>query len=176
MQWLFNRIKKGDGAPLITKVTSLSTLIMMNEYITKLKEKFKQMKEVDLPPALTRLKTMRLMIGISIITISVIAAILLKSVGILIGLIVGLYMLIAAIKTDYDYVNDTIKEYELVCISTSKRRYGTNVVLDIVFCDDNGATYKFNYGNKKGVFYENLRYKLYINQNNPEYIVAYQQL
>ena len=126
----------------------------MNEYITKLKEKFKQMKEIDLPPALTRLKTMRLMIGISIITISV----------------------IAAIKTDYDYVNDTIKEYELVCISTSKRRYGTNVVLDIVFCDDNGATYKFNYGNKKGVFYENLRYKLYINQNNPEYIVAYQQL
>ena len=176
MQWLFNRIKKGDGAPLITKVTSLSTLIMMNEYITKLKEKFKQMKEIDLPPALTRLKTMRLMIGISIITISVIAAILLKSVSILIGLIVGLYMLIAAIKTDYDYVNDTIKEYELVCISTSKRRYGTNVVLDIVFCDDNGATYKFNYGNKKGVFYENLRYKLYINQNNPEYIFAYQQL
>ena len=52
----------------------------MNEYITKLKEKFKQMKEIDLPPALTRLKTMRLMIGISIIIISVIAAILLNKI------------------------------------------------------------------------------------------------
>lgn len=135
-----------------------------------------KIKNTALPPALLQLKTKQLVVAIALALLCIIAAITLKNASCLIGLFFSTYMSFKAFKLDYDYANGKIIETELTCISVQEHKISINSMLNIIFCDDEGNTYKYRYENKKGIFYENLRYRLYTHETNKNYIIAYEQI
>lgn len=145
---------------------------MMSNLKEKLKEKVIAILNTQLPPALSILKFKRLLIGFIVIAFSVAAAIVLRNPSLLLGIVLALFMIIVAFKLNYDYALGHIQEHDFICISAIMKSKN----MDVTFKDKNKRTYVFNYICRNQVFYEDMRYLVYVNKSNGRNIIAYQEL
>lgn len=138
-------------------------------------------KAAELPYALAKLRNKRIFFSIFIILVSVALAILIKKPSALCGVAISLYFVFYALKTTYDYEMGRISEHVLFCINSNNSAKDKVVgkVLGgtkAVFMDKDGDTHTLFYpcNSKKDFFLENAEYIVYIHDNNPKTIIAYE--
>lgn len=141
--------------------------------INKLSKDIKNSFAVDLPAALKNLKAKRILAACIAIIASTAASIGFKTPSFLIGFIIAAYLIFIALKINYDMYKGYIIEKEGICVTSTARRSKT---VEIVFMDDTEKTFSLLYPSKNNPFVEAIKYKIYVSQNNPKLIIAYENI
>lgn len=143
----------------------------------KIKEKITKVIDMSLhtqlPVALARLRFQRIALSIIVLIITVMAAIVLKNIGVISFLIIAIVFALSGLKIGYDYAKGYIAEYSLICLTVTPKKSG---MFSIVFEDDNKETQVFLHISKKEEFLEDVRYRFYTSKSNPKLIIAYEQI
>lgn len=149
----------------------------MKEKIIELKSKLKDYWScyihTELPPALNKISFNRILISIVVVFACVLASIFTKNAGFLLGMIISLFLFWKTLALSYDYEHKVIKEYVYTCMAIKINRYTKQT--ELLFQDYEGNTHKYIYSNKRSSFFENIKYRLYISDNNPKVIIAYNE-
>ncbi|MDO5398875.1 MAG: hypothetical protein Q4G33_13200 [bacterium] len=142
------------------------------KYSEKIQNYFNEGKDVVLPPGLSKLLFSRVAVGCVILGVCIITSIITKSAGFMAGALIAVYMASIGFKLKYDYGNGLIEELTLTCISAVPARNGT----DVVFMADDDSTVQLSFPSKNKVFYENIKYKIYVHKSNSKMILTYEQI
>ncbi|MBQ7673705.1 MAG: hypothetical protein IJT36_04150 [Alphaproteobacteria bacterium] len=136
-------------------------------------------KNTKLPPALVQLRNKRIIFSVIVIMTSIAISIIIKNLNALFGIVIALYFIYHAIKTTYDYAKGKISEEHMFCVNVGnglKDRISSGVT--VVLMDKDGKTHTLFYpvSSKKPVFLKNAEYIIYIHENNPTTIIAFDTL
>lgn len=127
----------------------------------------------QLPAALARLRFQRIALGVIVLIITIMAAIVMKTIGVISFLIIAIAFALSGLKISYDYIKGNITEHSLICLTITQKKNGT---FSIVFEDDNKETQVFLHNSKKEEFLVDVRYRFYTSKSNPKLIIAYEQI